>query len=394
MIVADATKGRLNSAKTAALPGLLAVIVMTVYTALVLQAESEWTLAVLLAVAAVATLAGARFGLLAIMARSYTARPTQIHLALVLAVIVLTAYFYDDHFALFLLATVLVYSVVCLGLNVQFGYAGILNFAGAAFFGVGCYTSAVLTKHTAIPHLLILVIGGVMAALIGSVLVMPVLRTRGHYGAVITIGFGILFKTFLEANDTLGGPQGLAVGGMKLFGWEFNSNIDIGDFEASFYVNYVILSLLLAVFVFALVRRIERSWIGLNLDAIRLDETAAACFGVSIARWRITAFTVGNFLVGLAGSLYGMMLGFIAPTNFTFADSLVLVSIILLGGLGSLWGVVVATAIVIILPEKLQAIQEYRFLLYAVMVILMLLFRPQGLVPRPIRSYFPDSRVE
>jgi ABC-type branched-subunit amino acid transport system permease subunit len=137
------------------------------------------------------------------------------------------------------------------------------------------------------------------------------------------------------------------------------------------------------------VRRLERSWIGLNLDAVRLDETAAACFGLNIARWKITAFTIGNFLTGIAGALYAMMLGFIAPTNFTFGDSLILVSIVLLGGIGNVWGLVVATTIVIILPEKLQAIQEFRFLLYAGMVILILLFRPEGLLPRPLRKYFP-----
>ena len=141
---------------------------------------------------------------------------------------------------------------------------------------------------------------------------------------------------------------------------------------------------------FALVRRLERSWIGLNMDAVRLDETASACSGIDLARWKITAFTLGNFLAGVAGALLGTMLGFIAPTNFTFADSLIMVSIVLLGGIGNPWGVVVAAAgIVIVLPEKLQIIQEYRFLLFAIVVILILLFRPQGLLPRELRRYLP-----
>jgi ABC-type branched-subunit amino acid transport system permease subunit len=127
------------------------------------------------------------------------------------------------------------------------------------------------------------------------------------------------------------------------------------------------------------------------MDAIRLDETASACFGIDLARWKITAFTVGNFLAGVAGALFGMMLGFIAPTNFTFADGLIMVSIILLGGIGNPWGVVTAAAIVIVLPEKLQIIQEYRFLLYALMVILILRFRPQGLLPRELRRYVPGG---
>ena len=185
-------------------------------------------------------------------------------------------------------------------------------------------------------------------------------------------------------------PQGLRVDGMRIFGWSFNANIELTeDLELSFFVNYVLVALLLLALAFAFVRRLERSWAGLNMDAVRLDETAAACFGYNIARWKITAFTIGNFLAGMAGALYAMMLGFIAPTNFTFGDSLILVSIVLLGGIGNPWGLAVATTIVIVLPEKLQIIQEYRFLLYAALVILILLFRPLGLLPRPLRSYFP-----
>ena len=141
-------------------------------------------------------------------------------------------------------------------------------------------------------------------------------------------------------------------------------------------MNYFVVSLLLLVGAFVLVRRLERSWIGLNLDALRLDETAASCFGLDIARWKITAFLIGNFLIGIAGALFGMVGGFVAPNNYTFADSLILVSILLLGGIGNPWGLMVATIIVVVVPEKLQTIQEYRFLLYALLVIAVLLFRP------------------
>jgi ABC-type branched-subunit amino acid transport system permease subunit len=154
----------------------------------------------------------------------------------------------------------------------------------------------------------------------------------------------------------------------------------------------VLLALLLVALGMVLVKRLERSWIGLNMDAIRLDETASACFGIDLARWKITAFTLGNFLAGVAGALYGMMLAFIAPNNFTFADGLIMVSIVLLGGIGNPWGVAVATVIVVVVPEKLQTIQEYRFLLYALLVIVVLLFRPEGLLPRPVRRYFPGWR--
>ena len=382
-------RGRLASL----LPGIVVAVGVTAYVIVMLSVESQTGIAALLAAGAVAVLAAARFGVAARMGRVFGERDNFLNLLVVLAVVPLTVFFYEDHFVLLMVATVIIYVIACLGLNLQFGYSGVLNFAGAAFFGIGCYTAAVLTKNTDVPHLVILVAGGLMAAAIGSALLLPVLRTRGHYSAVVTIAFGLLFKIFLEVNDTLGGPQGLRVDGMNVLGWEFNDNIEIGEnFEASFYVNYVVVGLILLILAFALVRRLERSWIGLNLDAVRLDETAASCFGLNIARWKITAFTLGNFLIGLAGAFYAMMLGFIAPTNFTFGDSLILVSIVLLGGIGNPWGLVVATTILIIVPEKLQAIQEYRFLLFAVMVILILLFRPEGLLPRPLRAYFPGWR--
>ena len=309
----------------------------------------------------------------------------------------------EDDFALFLLARVLIVVVACLGLNVQFGYAGVVNFAGASFFGVGGYTAAVLSQGTGVPHLLVILAGGLAAALAGCVLILPVLRTRGHYAALVTIAFALLFRTFLEVNDSLGGPQGLRVPELRIGPWRFNEPISyapafglrpyageagsllLGPFEASFLLNYVGLALVLAALSFALVVRVERSWVGVALDAVRLDETSAAAFGIPIGRAKITAFTLGNFLTGMAGAVSAHMVGYIAPNNYSFGESLILVSILLLGGLGNPWGLPVAAAIVIVLPEELQVIQEYRFLLYAALVILILLFRPNGLVPRPLR---------
>jgi ABC-type branched-subunit amino acid transport system permease subunit len=266
---------------------------------------------------------------------------------------------------------------------VQFGYAGVVNFAGASFFGIGAYTCAVLVRSTGVPHLVALLAGGVVAAVAGSVLIFPVLRTRGHYAALVTIAFALLLRSFLEVNDSLGGPQGLKLPAMSIGPW--NLNDQIGD--ASFYVGYIAVALALLALAWLVVVRVERSWVGLALDAVRLDEVAAASFGLSIARWKITAFTLGNFLAGVAGAFSALMIGFIAPNNYSFGESLILVSILLLGGIGNPWGVALATAIVVLLPEKLQVIQEYRFLLYASMVIAILLFRPVGLIPRRLRRW-------
>lgn len=373
-------------------PSLVALALATGYLIALLAVEEQNLIIGLLAAVVVAVLAGNYFGAFGAIGRSFAEHERTFSLFAVVAAFAIAAYFHENHFVLLLVVTVILTIVATLGLNVQFGYSGIVNFAGASFFGIGAYTAAVLNAHTSVPTLLVVLIGGVCAALIGSLLLLPVLRTRGHYAALVTIAFALLFKTFLEVNDVLGGPQGLQVGGMNILGWSFNDNMSIGGIELSFYLNYFLVSMLLLIGAFVLVQRLERSWIGLNLDALRLDETAASCFGLNIARWKIVAFTLGNLLIGMAGALFGMVGSFIAPNNYTFADSLILVSILLLGGIGNVWGMIVATIIVVIVPEKLQTIQEYRFLIYAVLVIAVLLFRPDGLLPRPVRRYFPGAQ--
>lgn len=384
--------GKGTEARAALWPGLIALALATAYLIALLAAEKQGLIIALLAIGVAAVLGAAWLHLFDAVSRSFADHEDALGGCAVIAALALASYFHDDHFVILLVVTVLLYSLATLGLNIQFGYAGVLNFAGASFFGIGAYTSAVLNTYTGLPHLLVLLIGGVLAALIGSLLLLPVLRTRGHYAAVVTIAFALLFKTFLEVNDVLGGPQGMQVPSMTLFGWSFNDSREIAGISLSFYLNYFVVSLALLVGAFVLVRRLERSWIGLNLDALRLDETAANCFGLDVVRWKITAFSIGNFLIGLAGAMFGMVGGFVAPNNYTFADSLILVSILLLGGIGNPWGLILATIIVVVVPEKLQTIQEYRFLLYGVMVIVVLLFRPEGLLPRPVRRYFPGWR--
>ncbi len=367
--------------------GLLAVAAMAVFAIALLAVEKQIEIAALVLLGALAIYFAARLSYAALVGEAFRRHESAMLAAVLLGFVAVIAWFAEDHFPLLLIATVLLYATVGIGLNVQFGYAGIVNFAAASFFGVGAYTAAVLVKYTGVPHLLTLPLGGAIAAVVGAVLMFPMLRTRGHYTAVVTIAFAILFKTFLEVNDTLGGPQGIRIRGVSVFGWSPNTSLEIGNLEISHYAIYGLAALALASAAYVFTRCLERSWIGLLMDSLRIDETAAACFGVQIARWKMLAFTWGNFLAGTAGALYALMVGYIAPNNFTFGDSLILVSIVLIGGIGNLWGAVIASAFVVILPEKFQVIQEYRFLLYAALVILLLLFRPQGLLPRRMRSY-------
>ncbi|MNK67787.1 leucine/isoleucine/valine transporter permease subunit [compost metagenome] len=378
-------KLKTNSAK---LVLALATILVTAYMWLFLHAESQLAIGALIVLALVLVIVGKKFGTTQRIEQAAASRPGLARIWMVLGLLALVAAFYDSHFVLMMICAVLLYSTACMGLTLQFGFVGVANFAGAAFFGIGSYTTAVLATHTGLPQLANIAISGVVAAIIGSVLILPVLRTRGHYAALVTIAFGILFKTFIEVNDVLGGPQGLQVPGMQLFGHAFNEGFTLFGIEFSFYVSYVLLSLVICAGAFVLVKALERSWVGLSMDVVRTDETAAATFGLHIARWKVIAFTMGNLFAGIAGSVYGMMVGFIAPNNFTFSDSLLLVSIAILGGLGNPVGLIPAAIIVLMLPEKLQFIQEYRVLLYAALVIAILLFRPEGLLPRKTRLFF------
>ena len=303
----------------------------------------------------------------------------------VLATLVLLWTFREEHYALLMVATVTLSATACIGLNIQMGLGGIANFAAAAFFTLGAYTAAVLAGHTGLPHLLVLVAGGIVTAALGLLLLLPVLRTRGHYVALVTIAFGVLLRSLLEVNDTLGGPQGLKIPSFAPFGIDFGTVSSIAGHEVSFYLPYAFAAAILFTLAFAAMRCLELSWVGIAIDAVRIDPVAASTFGLSPARWKATAFLFGNALIGVAGALYGMMNGFVTPNGAGFGESLTLLSIVVLGGLGNVWGTVAASALILALPEKLQAIQEYRLLIFAVVVIAILRFRPSGLLPRPLR---------
>jgi ABC-type branched-subunit amino acid transport system permease subunit len=375
------------------LPAVIAIVTLGVFAALLLLLHDRWAPLVVVAAAAITLFVAFRTGAAARAEQSFAAHEGQMNAVVVAVFIGVFIALGRENFSLLMLCTVLLYGIACLGLNIQLGYCGVMNFAGAAFFGAGSYTAAVLAAHTKLPHPVILLAGGLVAGVLGSVLLLPLLRTRGHYAALITVAFGVLFRSFLEVNDTLGGPQGLVVPGLNLFGWSFNDPLTIAGVKFSFYFNYALLILLLASVAFVLARRLERSWFGMNLDAVRIDEVAASTFGLNVPYLKIMAFVIGNVFAGVAGAVFAMMTGFVSPNDFDFSTSLVLIAILVLGGIGNPWGILPAAALVIILPEKLQAIQEYRYLLYSLAVVAILLFRPAGLFPRRLRRYFPTGRA-
>ncbi|MDG2202121.1 MAG: branched-chain amino acid ABC transporter permease [Burkholderiales bacterium] len=371
---------------------LLGVVLSIVVLYGFLYLEHEWEIGLLLVALPVAILVLKRTNMLSEYQQAARAMPKLTLSSFIVGVLVLIILLRDEHFALLMLTTVMLYVTVSLGLTIQFGFAGLVNFAAIAFFGIGAYSMAVLNHHfNALPDLLIILLSGLASAFLGALLILPILRTRGHYAALITIAFGILLRTFLEVNDVFGGPQGLKVDGLEILGWNFSNSFPSLLGGGSFYMAYAITALLLAAVAYLFTRLIEASWFGLNMDSVRLDEVASASFGINGPRWKIIAFMLGNFFAGLAGAIYAAMSGFIAPASFNFADSLLLVSIVLLGGIGNAVAVIPAALLIVVLPEKFQVIQEYRLLLFGIVVILILRFRPSGLLPRGLRQYFPGS---
>ena len=375
------------SHKAAAVWPLIAAVAFAAaaLTTLVLI-ENQKILGFALAGIAAICLAAARFGGVTATEAAASENPWLLRGLILIAALAVLFVLRDDNFGLLMVATVLIYATICIGLTIQMGYAGLTNFAAAAFVGTGGYTAAMLGQKGGLPDALVLPGGGLVAVFIGSLLILPVLRTRGHYAALTTLAFGVMFNVFLDANELLGGPQGLKIPGINLFGWNFSNDLHFLGFTFSFYINYVILTGILTALAMILAGLLDKSWIGVWLDVVRLDETAASVFGLKIGTWKILAFTLGNFLAGLMGAVYAKMTGFIAPSNFTFGNSLVMVSIVILGGIGNRWGVLPAALIVVLLPEKLQFIQEYRLLLYAILVIVILIARPDGLVARRVRA--------
>lgn len=292
---------------------------------------------------------------------------------------------------LFVLTVAGLYLMVAQGLNLQTGTAGLVNFAGAALYGTGAYTAALLGTRLGWPGFPNLLLGALFALEVSALLFVPVLKVRGHYLGLVTIAFGIVFHIALNNTEAVGGSQGIKnVPPLALPGSDFNKATTLAGLgQFHFYANYYVLTVVLVALVLLLVGRLHNSPVGMLLNSIRDDEWAAKTAGVSPVPWKLLAFCLGGALMGVAGGVYAHLVGYIAPGDFTFSDSLFLISMVILGGMDSVPGVSVAALVLVLLTEKLRVIQEYRFLIYGLVVVAALIFRPQGLIPAAVRRYFP-----
>jgi len=292
---------------------------------------------------------------------------------------------------IFILTLAILWIIVALGINIQFGSAGIINLGAAAFYGVGAYTAGMLATKLGIPTLLNLFLGAVMAMIVGTILFIPVLKTKSYYLALVTIAFVMAFHTLLNNAEWLGGAQGIVgIPLMSIGGYSFLREINIAGLKLPSQANFYYLALVLGGLMILVASRLWNSWIGLTWNSFNEDtgdELSAKCMGVAVNKWSMIAFTIGNFYIGLAGAFYAHMTSYIAPPDITFYQSLLFLSAVILGGVDSIVGVSVAAVLLVIMPEKLRALQEYWLILFGIILVLMLILRRKGLIPTRVRNY-------
>lgn len=293
---------------------------------------------------------------------------------LFLALMVVLFPFLSSMYQTNIMSTALLYVMLGMGLNIVVGLGGMLHLGYIAFYAVGAYTYALLNYHFGLNFWLALPLGGLFSLLFGILLGIPVLRLKGDYLAIVTLGFAEIIRIVLENwNDFSFGPSGIAnIPRPDLFGHQFSLQ------NASIYIYFIIVALV--AFTVFVVARLKHSRLGRAWEAMREDDIASEAMGVDITKAKVTAFALGAFWAGLAGVVFAAKTTFINPASFTVWESIVVLSLVVLGGMGSLTGVFLGAGLLILLPEYLRAFSEYRMLLFGVILVVMMIFRPQGLI--------------
>jgi branched-chain amino acid transport system permease protein len=280
-----------------------------------------------------------------------------------------------------IMTTALMYVVLGLGLNIVVGMAGLLDLGYVAFYAVGAYTYALLNHHFHLGFWTVLPIGGLVAALFGFLLGFPVLRLRGDYLAIVTLGFGEIIRLILENWGKFSqGPSGIAnISRPGFFG------IHLSLDSAIVYMYYLMIVFVLATIF--IVSRLQNSRLGRAWIALREDETACQVMGVDKRKTKLTAFALGAFWAGIIGVVFASKTTFINPASFTFLESAIILSIVVLGGMGSIIGVIMGAFILILMPEYLRPLSQYRMFAFGLILVLMMVFRPQGLIANVRSAY-------
>jgi branched-chain amino acid transport system permease protein len=278
---------------------------------------------------------------------------------------------------------VLIYVCLGLGLNIVVGLAGMLDLGYIAFYGVGAYSYALLNVNYGLSFWICLPLAATFAGIAGCIIGYPTLRMRGDYLAIVTLGFGEIVRIILNNWMTLtNGPNGIL--GVKVPSIYIPSFTDGFHFELFYlkklhYLYYV--ALFLAIFTAISVYRLNYSRVGRAWESIREDETAAELMGVNTFLLKLLAYAMGAIFAGLAGAFFSARMRFVSPESFTFLESAMVLCMVVLGGMGSIPGIILGAAALIVLPEAFRGFELYRMLVFGLAMVVMMLFRPAGLIP-------------
>ncbi|HAT03574.1 MAG TPA: branched-chain amino acid ABC transporter permease [Candidatus Magasanikbacteria bacterium] len=274
---------------------------------------------------------------------------------------------------------IVIYAILAVSLNVAVGYTGLLNLGHIAFFGIGAYASAILTKND-VPYTLALCASGIMASLFGWLLAKITAKLKGDYLALATLGFGfVVYAVMLNWTKLTRGPLGIpGIQKPNIFGWQITGA-----------GSYLIFASVIALFIVLIIYRIVHSRYGKLLEAVRDDAIGAQALGKNIYHLKVQSMMISAFFAGIAGSLYAHYISYIDPSTFFLSDIIIIFTIVIVGGLASLRGSIIAAIIIIALPELLRFIDipssmigPMRQMIYAVILILILMFRPRGIFGR------------
>jgi branched-chain amino acid transport system permease protein len=294
----------------------------------------------------------------------------------------------SNTYILHLLIVAQLYAVLALALNFQLGSANIPNFATGASYGIGAYVSALLALNFGVSFWLTLPVAALAATLFGFIIGIPSMRTRDTYLALVTIAFGVVVHQLLNNFDWTGGPNGLVgIPAPTLFGHSFADPLYIFGWKLPSQANFYYLAAVLVVLAIVTANRLHNSRIGLAWNALRADEIAAKAQGINVAWYKVLAFAVDAFLAAFAGTIYAFYVSYISPDNFTFLVSVTIMTMVIVGGMDNIFGVIVGAFLLTILPEKLRAFSDYRLLFFGIVIIIFLMIRPQGLFPQRLRHY-------
>lgn len=271
-------------------------------------------------------------------------------------------------YALYLLTLTEIFTLVALGLNFLTGYAGQISLCHAAFFGVGAYTTAILTQKAGIPYLLSLFVGALLTSAIGAIVAIPALRLKNIYLAIATLGFGVVLqKIIFEWRSLTGGGGGLALTAPNIAGRELGA---IG----LYYLTLALMTLgLFAAW------NVSRGRTGRALRVIKDSEIAAGSLGIHAPRYKVIAFAISAFYAAVAGGLFAYLVRYINPESFSVGLSISFLSMVVIGGLGTIGGSIVGAAFYVIVPELLRGIKDAPGLVFGLLLVLVMVFMPRGL---------------